>query len=150
MRFVNPRDYATLVKINQELVNTVVDITVLIYKLHQGLTQVNSYSEAPKKTWYPGIEAACLIDRDDTTVNEEMQTVNVRQSIKFNFLRQDLQDLNIYPEMGDFIFFDDQFYEVHNTNEVQLWAGRPEYHHSIICEGHLTRITNLELVPTIK
>lgn len=145
MRFVSPRDYGTIVKINQELLNKIIDVTAVIFKLNQTQTQVNSYGEGTRKTWRPGVEVACLVDRSDTNVTEQMQTIDVNQDAKFSFLRAELSLRDIYPEAGDYIWWDNQYYEIHNTNEVQLWGGRPEYRHSIVCETHLTRNTSLQI-----
>lgn len=150
MRFNSPRDYAAIVKINKELLNTVLDINVVLYKLNQKLSVTNSYGESVKKVWYTGVEVPALIERLDTGMTEEMQTVDVNQDITFAFLRQELQDRGIYPEMSDIVFYDNQLYEIHNTNEIQLWGGRVEYRHSIVCESHLTRSTNLQLDPPIR
>lgn len=149
MRFTNPADYATMLKINTELINTVVDIPVVLYKVQQELSETNSYGEATKKTWYKGVSIPCLMKREQQTTNsdENMRTINVEQPSEFYFLRQALDQRSIYPEIGDIIWFDQQYYEIDNTNEIQLWAGRVEYNHSVTCVTHLTRKSNLQLEP---
>lgn len=134
-----------MLHINRELVNKVVDTEVVLYKMHQELTKVNSYGEATSKTWYTGVQIPCLIDRGQASPEADMQTVNFQQSTEFQFLRQELQLRQIYPEVGDIVEFDRNYYEVNNVNEVQLYAGRTEYVHSIICQTHLTRKTDLHL-----
>ena len=59
-----------------------------------------------------------------------------------NFMRQ----INLYLETGDIIFWDDQYYEVGNVIQEQYVGGQPEKQHSIICETHLTRTSNLNIV----
>ena len=59
MRFTSPRDYQTILKINQELINVVIDTPAIIYKLNQKLTTTNSYGESTKKTWL-----SCIFDVD--------------------------------------------------------------------------------------
>jgi hypothetical protein len=147
MRFVSPRDYQTMLKINRELINNVVDTAVIVYKLHQQASVSNSYGETTKKTWYVGVQIPTLIELNDTKSTEVLQTVDVQQDAKFNFLREELRVREIYPEMGDIILYDNQYYEIHNVNEVQKIASRVEYNHSIVCETHLTRHTNLQLEP---
>lgn len=150
MRFTSRRDYQTIIRINKELVNNVVDTTVIIYKINTQLTKTNSYNEATKKTWYIGVECPALIRRESPTSTEELQTVNVEQKLSIAFLRQELQEKNVYPEMGDIIFYDGQSYEIDVIGESQMWAGRPEYRHSIVAEVHLTRSTTLQLDPPIR
>jgi hypothetical protein len=147
MKFVSPRDYQLMLKINREAINDVVDTPVIVYKLHQQASVSNSYGETTKKTWYIGVQVPALIELQDTQSTENMQTVDVAQKANFNFLREELKLREIYPEMGDIIFYDSQYYEIHNVNEIQKIASRVEYNHSIVCETHLTRNTNLQLEP---
>lgn len=150
MRFTTPGDYETVKKINQELINIVVDNRVILYKLQQARSNTNSYGEATRKTWFQGVEIPLLYHRDQQNPTEDMQNINFEQRAEFQFLRQECIDRNVYPEAGDVILFDQQYYEVDNTNEIQLWAGRPEYNHSISCETHLTRKPALQLDPPQK
>jgi|SRR5690242_3436670 len=145
MRFLTAMDYQTMLKINTELVNEVVDLTVNVYKLNQNATKTNSYGEAPKKTWFQGVTIPCLYKRDDTRATEDVSSINVEQSSEFYFLRQECELRGIYPEVGDIIEFDNNYYEINNTNETQLIAGRVEYKHSIICSTQLTRNSGLQL-----
>jgi hypothetical protein len=147
MRFTNPQDYQTILKINKELVNTVVDVDTVLYKMHQEMTKTNIYGEATKKVWYQGVLLPALIRYDQTNPAEDMQTINVNQSIEVSYLRQECIDRDVYPEVGDIVSFNNSYYEINNTNEVQIFAGRTEYNHSIVCSAHLTRNTNLQLEP---
>lgn len=145
MRFTSQKDFETFQKINRELVNDVIDTPVVLYKLHQTETQTNSYNESPKKVWYAGVQIPCVIQRDNQNPTEDMETLNSEQTAKFAFLRTECEARGVYPEEGDIIDWDSQYYEVNNTNEVQLWAARTEYRWSIVCEAHLTRRSALQL-----
>ena len=145
MRFTTPGDYETIKKINKELINIVVDVRVILYKIQQSLSKTNSYGEATKKTWFTGVEIPLLHMREQQNPSSDMENLNFEQRAEFQFLRQECVDRNIYPEIGDVILFDQQYYEIDNTNEIQLWAGRVEYNHSISCETHLTRKPALQL-----
>ncbi len=48
-------------------------------------------------------------------------------------------------ETGDIIEFDSQYYEINNTNEIQLYAGQVTYNHQVLCETHLMRKVPLQL-----
>ena len=76
-----------------------------------------------------------------------MNIADFKQKSKFSFLRNMLWQKQIYPEAGDIIQYDAHYYEIHNTNEIQMWAGQEEYNHAIVCETHLTRKQNLQLDP---
>jgi hypothetical protein len=145
MRFTSARDYETMVRINQELINEVIDIKVVIYNVNQTLSKTNSYGEAPKKTYFQGVEIPCLFKREHQSNNAEMQTVSTEQQAEFQFLRQECVDREIYPEAGDIIDFGNNYYEIDVANENQLIAGQTTYNHSIVCTAHLTRNTAIQL-----
>lgn len=145
MRFTSLRDYETILKINQELINDVIDLRVIIYKVNQQTTKTNSYGEAPKKTYFQGVEIPCLYKRDPKAPSSEMQTIDVRQTAEFSFLRRECEERGIYPEVGDIIEWDHNYYEIDNADETHLFAGRTEYRHSIVCSTHLTRSSGLQL-----
>jgi hypothetical protein len=147
MRFLGQRDYNAIVRLNQELVNDVVDTPVVIYKMRQAETVSNSYNEAPKKRWYQGVLVPCFYSLEDKQATEDMNIQNFEQNVEFSFLRAELQVRNVYPEPGDIINFNNLYYEIHTTNELQMVAGRTEFKHSIVCQTHLTRNTNLQLEP---
>lgn len=145
MRFTSKRDYETILKINKELMVDVIDVEVVVYKLNSEKTVTNSYGESTTKIWYVGVLVPCRIERGDQTTTNNMNTVDTEQESTFSFLRQILKEKEIYPEEGDIIEYDSQYYEIHNVNENQFWAGRFEYNLSVVCETHLTRKTNLQL-----
>lgn len=147
MRFLSPRDYQTIIQVNQELVNKVVDTTVVVYKMNQTVTVTNSYGEAPKKTWFPGVQIPALIDLKETQATSDMSTINTEQPVEIAFLRYECQQRNIYPELGDIIDWNNNYFEIHNTNEIQLIVGQTQYNHSIVCSCHLSTNSALQLEP---
>jgi hypothetical protein len=147
MKFLSQQDYNTILKINKEYINEVLDISVIVYKIHESLTKTNSYGEAPKKTWREGVSIPCRYHRDQTVTTSEGGTVSVSQRAQFFFLRQECNDRGIYPEPGDIVEFDSSYYEIENTNENQIIVGDVNFNHSIVCECHLSRNTSLHLSP---
>jgi hypothetical protein len=145
MRFTSLNDFNTIIQINKELMNDIIDITVILYKLNSEESSTNSYGESTKKIWYTGVEAPARIERRDQTVVNNMNTIDTDQDCTFSFLREELKDREIYPEEGDIIGYDGQYYEIHNINENQFWAGKVDYNFSLVCETHLTRKTSLQL-----
>lgn len=144
MRFTSKRDYQTMLKINKELVNVVIDTTVHLFKIRAD-TATNSYGEATKKSFYSGVLIPALINRQVTNPVANMQTVDVEQIVEFAFLRKECEDRGIYPEVGDIVLFHSDYFEIDNINEVQLVAGQTSYNHQILCSAHLTRNTTLQL-----
>lgn len=144
-RFVTDRDMAFFQHISKELVDTVIETVITLYKLSVENSKVNIYGEATTKQYYVGTKIPCLINRQNTQPSQEAQTVDTVQTAKFQFLRVSLEEIKVYPEVGDFIEFQGGYYEINNTTENQLVAGQPQFNYSIVCEAHLTRKSNLQL-----
>lgn len=145
-RFVTERDFQFFQHINKELMFTVVDVSVIIYKVIPDLAKVNIYGETNGKPRYRGISAQALVRYPKTDSQSEGFGYDVNQQAEFRFQRKLLQDVNVYPEVGDIVAYNNNFYEIYNINEVQLIAGKPEYNNSILCLAHLTRksVTDIE------
>jgi len=148
-RFVTRRDYDFINKINSELIQTVIDSVVILYKVMVEHTSVNLYGEATDKTRYNGIELHSLIkyDQIDLGTGELGEGPNIKQEVEFRFIRRLLEEREVYPEMGDIILFNENYYEIFVVNEQQLIASRPEYNASVICKTYLTRRSGLNVEP---
>ena len=71
-----------------------------------------------------------------------------QQNVEFRFQRKLLQDVDVYPDTGDIIGYNDNFYEIDNTQEAQLIAGKPQFNQSVICIAHLTRRSAINIEET--
>jgi len=148
-RFVSPRDFDFFQHINREIVVDVIDVEVILYKTMNDVIEVNIYGESTEKTRYRGISLNSLIKYPKTQpVGDGFGYDTSQLNVEFQFVRKTLQDVNVYPEVGDIIRYNENYYEINNINEVQLIAGRPEYNQAIICEAHLTRRSGLNIEET--
>lgn len=148
-RFVTERDYQFFQHINKEIVIDVVDVPVTLYKIINDIVSVNIYGESTSKTRYKGIQLHALIKYPKTeAVSEGFGFDANQQGVEFRFVRKLLQDVDVYPESGDIIGYDESFYEIDNVNEVQLIAGKPQFDHSVICAAHLTRRSAINIEET--
>lgn len=147
-RFVTDRDYQFFQHINKEIMFSVVDVPVTIYKIIPDLAKVNIYGETNGKPRYRGISVQALVRYPKTDSQSEGFGYDVNQQAEFRFQRKLLQDVEVYPEVGDIVAYNSNFYEINNINEVQLIAGKPQYNNSIICTTHLTRKSALDIEET--
>ena len=149
-RFVSDRDYQFFQHINREIVEDIIDVPVILFKIILDEANVNIYGESITKPRYKGIELEAIIKYPKRTPKDgDGFGFDVEQSeVEFRFVRKLLRDVDVYPETGDIIKYNENYYEIHNINDVELIAGRPEYNNSIICEAHLTRKTHLNLEET--
>lgn len=149
-KFVTQRDFQFFQHINKEIVRDIIDVEVILYKIISDVVKVNIYGESVEKPKYRGMSLNALIKYPKKVAEtEDGFGYDVTQTdVEFRFVRKLLQDVNVYPDVGDFIKYNDNFYAINNVNEVQLIAGRPEYNQSVICECHLTRRSNLNIEDT--
>lgn len=149
-RFVTQRDFDFFQHINREIVVDIIDVEVILYKIINDVVNVNIYGEAMEKVNYRGISLNALIKYPKKIAEtEDGFGYDVEQKdVEFRFVRKVLQDVDVYPEVGDVIKYNENYYSINNVNEAQLIAGRPEYNQTVLCECHLTRRSNLNLEET--
>lgn len=143
-RFTLDRDIRFFEGISAELVDAVIQTTVVLYKLIVGESKTNLYGESLNKTYYKGVETTSIIERDDTAANYEGFGPDSNQNVRFRFNRFTLEHNNFYPEIGDIIFHNDAYFEIDNVTEDQLIGGRPNEKFSIICSTFMSRRTTLQ------
>ena len=157
--FGKSRDISLFHNINGELLNDIIQTEVAYYKFVLEQTKVNVYGEAPGKNYYEPLKISCLIDRKDQDWTSNDFGSDVNQNVTYNFLKKELRDVNLIPEVGDLILFRNNFYEVDERVENQLILGRdPDYaistetidhgdSFSIIVNTHISRVEKLNLIP---
>jgi hypothetical protein len=140
-RFALTRDIKFFEGISRELVDAVVETTVVLYKLIIENSTTNLYGESLNKTFYQGVECSAIIQREDTTSNYEGFGSDVSQNVEFRFNRFTLKEKDFYPEIGDIIYHNDGYFEIDNVREDQLVGGRvgEDERFSIVCSTFMTR-----------
>ena len=91
-RFALDRDINFFKSISRELVDAVIETTVVLYKLVIEDVKTNLYGESLNKSYYQGLECTAVIERDDTTVSYEGFGPDSGQNVQFRFNRFTLED----------------------------------------------------------
>jgi hypothetical protein len=148
--FVSTRDFDFFQHINREIIVDLVDVEVILYKIINDIVKVNIYGESSEKPTYKGISLNALIKYPKKTAEtEDGFGYNIKQAdVEFRFVKKLLADVDVYPEVGDVIKYNNNFYGINNVNEAQLIASRPEYNQTVLCECHLTRKTEFNIEET--
>lgn len=156
--FGGPRARSFFRHHNRQLLNRVIAQEVLYYKLSLKETEVNIYGESKNKMYYQPVLLTCLIEAQEQTSEDADYGKSRTQLNNFRFLRDDLIDLNLYPEAGDIIVWQESYYEVDLIVENQRVMGKnPEYSlqadlekygesWSMICRAHLTGVNKLNII----
>ena len=151
MLFGSGRDFDLLVNINRELVHDLVEQEILYHKLSLEDTEVNLYGESLSKSFWNAVKLNCLITRGDQVIDIAEFGPDLGREASFAFLREDLTDIQVVPEVGDIVSWHEDYYEVDTVRENQLFLGKDNSYNltdygsqfgrsiSIIVDCHLTR-----------
>jgi hypothetical protein len=105
------------------------------------------YGEASEgKTYQTPVKLPCIVTAGDFDFNYDDFGPDNRQTVTFAFQRAYLVEIDLKPDIGDILKWNDGFFEVKSYNENQLIGGQPDNNHSVIVEGDLVRrpTTNIE------
>jgi len=144
-KFLQTRDIEFFKSIARELVDDVVQNTIVLFKINMNETKVNIYGESLNKTWYPGVQLYALYSKNPEDVVYEGFGPEMQQNITFKLDRIMCEEKEVYPEVGDIIFFDTSYYEIDNTNEIQFIGGNPDNNFSIVCETFMVSKSTLNI-----
>jgi hypothetical protein len=153
-KFMLDRDLQLFRSFARELVDTVIENTCVLFKVNLNETKINLYGEAMNKTWHPGVELFVLANKEGQTAAYEGFGAETNQNIEFRFDRLLCEERNAYPEVGDIIYFDDAYFEIDNTTEIQFVGGLPgtnsDRNWSIVCSTFMVSKSNLNIEERIK
>ncbi len=148
-RYFSQRDLNLVNSLNAELMGDIVEVLIQVFKISPTETKTNIYGETAADTgkWYmPAIQISSLVERADMTAEYDDFGPSRNQDYVFKMREKMLKQVNFYPEIGDIVLFNDRYYEIDNVVQEQLLGGQPDKSHSIICNGHYTKITSLNVL----
>jgi len=122
--FGRERDIDTFNTFNRELLEDIISQQIGYYKIKLDDTKVNLYGEGTNKFYVGPVLLNCLIERGDTVSSRIDYTIEVNRSVTFRFFKNHLIDANVYPEIGDIVMWNEDYYEVDNSNENQFIVGK--------------------------
>lgn len=127
--FGGSRDISLFRNINRELLWDVITQQCSFYKFKLGETLVNIYGEASGEKYYNGPTLVnCLIDRIDQQYADAPYGVDFNWQVQFAFLKDDLVDAQLVPEVGDIVLYNENYYEINSIIMNQLFVGKdPDY-----------------------
>jgi hypothetical protein len=168
--FGTARDASLIRHIGRELVNNIIEQQVGYYKIDLTKTTSNMYGESSAKIFYDPVLVNCLIERSAQEWKTDSFGPDVDRKIQLRFLRDDLKgyelsielpeggrgfQYGIYPEVGDVVLWQNNYYEIDDVLENQYFVGKdPDYSYSldndnfgssisIIVNAHYTRVEKL-------
>ena len=153
-KFFHHRDISFIKTIGEEILDSVVEQWITLFKVSVGESRTNLYGESLGKVYHAPTNLMCIIERDPEGVEYEGFGPDKQEAINFAFKRERLRpyqkgkyhelpflrDINGvkvpvdaiqnvqagYPEIGDVIKFDNKYYEIGNIQENRLAGGSPK------------------------
>jgi len=145
------RDARFLAAINSELLNAIIDTEIEFFKLIVEASESNMYGESESKAFYNSLLLPCLITKEGKTSSMDDFGHTYTRTAQFALSRDLLENSGFFPEVGDIIFWDNEYYELDNVDANQYFLGKnPEtwpngaqhgYSVSVLCDAHATRQT---------
>lgn len=127
--FGRQRDISLFRHLNRELLHNIITQQVAFYKVNIEKTKANIYGEAKEGRFFSEPTLFnCLIKRGDPHFEDTDLNKNFNRTNTFYFLKDDLIDNNVYPELGDVIFYYGDYYGIEQINDNQLTVGKDPTH----------------------
>ena len=153
--FGTKRDARFLAAINSELLNSIIDTEIEFFKLVIEQSNSNIYGESTSKTYFNSILIPALITKENKTSNMDDYGHTYTRTAQCGISRDILEKASFFPEVGDIIKWDNEFYELDNVDANQYFSGKnPDtwpngnnfgYSVSVLCDSHVTRQAPLNI-----
>jgi hypothetical protein len=126
--FGGARDISLFRTMNRELINDIIQTEIGYYKFVLSNSSINVYGESENKTYYEPLLISCLINKEDQVWNEREFGPDITQQMTFSFLKADMNEKDLVPEIGDIVLFNNDFFELNSLVENQFFVGKnPDY-----------------------
>lgn len=157
--FGGKRDISFFRNINREVINKIIDTEIDFYKISLTTTEANLYGEADngKKMYQVPVRMHCIIGmlEDPETLYKEYG-IDVDQANTFSFLKDDLRNRVLVPEVGDIIHWNEMYWEIDQVVENKYFMQRNQdtnktigkdwgWSTDIVCIAHSTRRTKIDI-----
>ena len=151
-KFFNTNDLDFIKTIAEEVVDSVVEQWITLFKLSVGESKTNLYGESLGKVYHAPSNLMRIVEREPQSVTYEGFGAEKNQTVEFRFMRHTLRTLDLpqirnvdgtlipadsvqntahgYPEIGDIISFDNTYFEIDHIKETQLVGGSPQLYNT--------------------
>ena len=124
MLYGGSKDISLFQGLNEELVNKIIQTEVLYIRIDGSSTKANIYGESINKIYLPAVKLASLIEYPDNEEDNNNFGIDIKQRIRVRILRQNLIDANLVAQIGEIIYYDNNYYEINAKEEVQFIMGK--------------------------
>jgi len=146
--YIGDNDFEFFQSVNQEFIEEIVEVPVGYFRVCPSKTEVNIYGESKegRKLYEKPVKLYAIINPEDQQTDQGEFTFDVDRDVTFGFQRERLKDFDLYPQRGDLIEFDNDYYEIDDVVDNQLLGSQWFYRHSVVANTHVARPTSISLV----
>lgn len=127
--FLGKKERDLVKQVNDELIERVIGQDILYYPISTEHTNFHPlYGEAIDKNFLPPIRVYVLIDWQGNESKSTKFGMDREYSLVCHFHKRRLtEDQNVFVREGDFILYDDEYYEIVTLNEPKQLFGQREH-----------------------
>jgi hypothetical protein len=147
------RDSGFLKGVTKEIVQKIISMEVAVFKLNILETTTNIYGESSSKKFYEPVRVFSVIRPGTKEAQDDDSTMSFSKTFTFSFIKSELKEKGLTIDEGDFIWYDDKYFEVDKVSGSNYWSGRNPntaigttendwslygYDYAIVADAHLT------------
>jgi|TARA_Y100000310_G_scaffold242899_1_gene247145 hypothetical protein len=125
--FLGKKERDLVKQINDELIEKVIGQQILYYPIDMRTTKFHDlYGEAIEKTFLPPIRVYALVEYTEfSTTYMDNVGIDKMWEINVHFHKRRLEeDQDLYTREGDFVLYNDNYYEIVKLSEPKLLFGQ--------------------------
>jgi hypothetical protein len=133
--FLGKKERDLVKQVNDELIEKVIGQQILYYAVDLQTTNFHElYGEAIEKTYLPPVRVYAMVDyRLDETSYLENVGIDKTWEINVHFHRRRLtEDQNLFVREGDFVLYNNHYYEIIDLSEPKLLFGQADHEFEIV------------------
>ena len=114
---------------NRQLLSRCIEQQVGYYAVDTQRTEVDTlYGESDAKFFLDPVIIDCLVTYTEQQADARVKLPDTGRTITVSFWKQFLIDLDVVPMKGDFIFWNDDYFEITSVIESMYFTGKvPEF-----------------------
>lgn len=145
--FLSSKELAMFKSINEELIDDVIQQTVMIYSINTDETEYNDlYGESINKVYSAGVTVNCLVSFEEAANTGEIGgNIGQTQNITLYILKDHLTDNDVFFREGDIVFWDSKYYEITYIESQKRIQGLQNYRWDIRVNCTLTDLSSINI-----
>jgi hypothetical protein len=145
--FASSKERQFLDRITKEIINDVIQQSIVLFKINsEYMENDNIYGESSSKIFYPGTEFYALIEYMEPDIITSNVGLSQTRELIVYAQKENLKDENLFPEEGDFLYHDDQYFEITKVLDMKNFQGLPSKKITIQIEAKSADISTITVV----